>query len=287
MQLPNRARLWTPWRMRYVGGEAREDGCIFCNRLRADNDIRSLILYRSTRAFVIMNLYPYNTGHVMVVPNAHMANLDALDHATLVDMAILLPRTIRSLRHALTCDGFNIGLNLGADAGAGVAEHLHQHVVPRWQGDANYMPILAGTMVLPEMIPATYAKLRAEMARELDGVTQFDVVVISAHERGTVWVSNGMVPTVEPDEGTSVWRSALALVATDGPEIIGWSGSPTHTNMPRPGLIVRTQSIPNGGTWQPISITGKHPDLDSHTKDTIDRVRANLYPWIDERESLP
>jgi ATP adenylyltransferase len=281
MNSPGREALWTPWRMRYVGGDTRELGCVFCNRLRGHDDVRSLILYRSAHAFVIMNLYPYNTGHVMVVPQTHVADLDVLDQKTLVDMATLLPRTIRALRHALTCDGFNIGVNLGADAGAGVAEHLHQHVVPRWQGDANFMPILAGTMVLPELIPATYAKVRAEMARELDGASVFDVVVVSDHEQGTVWLNNGTISTIDPDEETSVWRSALTHIASKGAEIIGWSGSPSHDYRIRPGLIVRTQSPPAGDTWQPVPLDRPHSGLDSQALDTIARARTNLYPWID------
>src|SRR5690606_22504301 len=130
-----------------------------------------------SHCFVIMNLYPYNTGHVMVVPNRHESDLDHLDEDTLTEMATVLPRILKSLRTVLGCDGFNIGLNLGSVAGAGVADHLHQHVVPRWEGDANFMPILAGTMVIPEMIPVTYAKTRAELIRVMDGADRFDTVV--------------------------------------------------------------------------------------------------------------
>src|SRR5262249_61815597 len=117
----------------------------------ADDDVRSLILYRGDRVFVIMNLFPYNTGHVMIVPNDHVPSPESADEATLSAIGTLLRPTLRALRRALNADGFNVGVNVGAVAGAGVADHLHQHVVPRWQGDANFMPILASTMVLPEL----------------------------------------------------------------------------------------------------------------------------------------
>ena len=159
-------RLWTPWRMNYISGGAKESGCIFCNRLHADDDVASLILHRANHAFVIMNLFPYNTGHVMIVPNAHVDSPEALDPASLAEMSSVLPIVLRAIRRVLTCQGFNIGMNVGAIAGAGVAEHLHEHVVPRWQGDANFMPILGSAMVIPELIPVTYAKLRAEIHRE-------------------------------------------------------------------------------------------------------------------------
>lgn len=143
--------------MRYIGGDAGEAGCIFCNRLTANDDVASLIVHRGEHCFAIMNLYPYNTGHVMIVPNTHVANIDELTAETLTEMALLLPVLTRALRRVLNCDGFNIGLNIGSVAGAGVADHLHEHVVPRWEGDANFMPIIGDTMVLPELIPATYA----------------------------------------------------------------------------------------------------------------------------------
>src|SRR5687768_14347984 len=125
-------RLWTPWRMRYVGGGAHEAGCVFCNRLAAADDLPSLIVHRAARAFVILNLFPYNTGHLMLVPNVHVASPEETPAATLADLALILQPTLRALRRALGCHGFNVGFNVGAVAGAGVADHLHQHVVPRW-----------------------------------------------------------------------------------------------------------------------------------------------------------
>jgi ATP adenylyltransferase len=161
-------RLWTPWRMNYVGGERRPTppGVSIFSAIAADpaRDAENLVLYRGTRAFIVMNLYPYNTGHCMVVPYRQIAALDALDTGEMAEIGLLLPWLTRVLKTTLRCDGLNIGLNLGAVAGAGVAEHLHWHVVPRWQGDANFMPIVARTTVMPELLPDTYAKLRATMA---------------------------------------------------------------------------------------------------------------------------
>jgi ATP adenylyltransferase len=161
-------RLWTPWRMAYVGGERRPTppGVSIFSAIAADpdHDAENFVLYRGVRAFVLMNLFPYNTGHCMVVPYRQAPTLDELDEGESAEIALLLPWLTRVLKQTLNCHGFNLGLNLGAVAGAGVSEHLHWHVVPRWQGDANFMPILAKTTVMPELLTDTYAKLRATMA---------------------------------------------------------------------------------------------------------------------------
>jgi ATP adenylyltransferase len=163
-------RLWTPWRMRYVGGERRPTlpGVSIFSAIAADpaHDAENFVLHRGARAFVLMNLYPYNTGHAMVVPYRQVASLDALDTGEMTEIGLLLPWLTRVLQTTLRCDGINLGLNLGAVAGAGVAEHLHWHVVPRWQGDANFMPIIAKTTVMPELLPDTYAKLRATIEKD-------------------------------------------------------------------------------------------------------------------------
>jgi ATP adenylyltransferase len=227
-------RLWAPWRMGYVGGGVAESGCLFCNRLAAGDDVRSLILYRGEHAFVMMNLFPYNTGHVMIAPTQHVPSPEEASDATLAAMTALLRPLLRALRRVLRADGFNIGLNVGAVAGAGVAAHLHQHVVPRWQGDANFMPILASTMVLPELIPVTYAKLRAELQRELSGAgekaTEVTLVVLS-NDRSRVLLTRtagkvGLLAAVAgPEE--PIWRAAAqALVSLDVPaDLIGWAGT--------------------------------------------------------------
>src|SRR5436190_23132619 len=123
---PGNEKLWTPWRMQYIGGGVREAGCIFCNRLAANDDVRSLILHRAADAFVIMNLYPYNTGHIMIVPNEHVASPELATETSLIAMTRLLPPVLRAVRRALNCDGFNAGINVGTEAGAGPAEHPHQ-----------------------------------------------------------------------------------------------------------------------------------------------------------------
>lgn len=148
--------------MAYVGGTKRS-GCVFCDALAAGDDRNSLIVYRGERAFIMLNLYPYNSGHSMVVPYDHVPTIEELDPATRAELLELATLAVEASRRVLHCDGFNLGLNLGAVAGAGVADHLHMHVVPRWTGDANFMPILGDTMVMPELLPSTYARLRGEI----------------------------------------------------------------------------------------------------------------------------
>lgn len=198
-------RLWTPWRMRYVAGETRaeEPGCIFCRKPATDaaHDVENLILYRGGDAFIIMNLYPYNTGHLMLIPYQHASDLADLRPETVAGLFSLLPWVTTAQRRVLSCDGINIGLNLGEVAGAGVAEHLHVHVVPRWTGDANFMPILANTMVLPELIPVTYAKLRAELE-----LSELASPVDNAPVPGQVPQAGAVVYL--PDEGKIAVRQA-------------------------------------------------------------------------------
>jgi ATP adenylyltransferase len=214
--------------MRYVGGGTRERGCIFCNRLASEDHAASQMLHRGDRAFLIMNLFPYNTGHVMIVPNAHVDSPESADPETMQEMTALRGPLLRALRRALACDGFNLGLNVGAVAGAGVAEHLHEHVVPRWHGDANFMPILAATMVMPEMIPVTFAKLRAEIARELSGENRATSVIVSPDGESVLVDASAALPRILVDDGEAVWRAALRDAAERGArdiELIGWAGN--------------------------------------------------------------
>lgn len=241
--------LWTPWRMRYVAGADREDGCIFCNRLAEQDDMNSLILHRGERAFVIMNLYPYNTGHVMIVPNAHVASPEDADPEAMREMALLRAPVLRALRRALAPDGFNLGLNVGASAGAGVTDHLHEHVVPRWQGDANFMPILASTMVMPELIPVTYAKLRAELATELTSSDRGTILVIVGDRTHALVDAAGRLPEVVPRENESIWRAAIRDAAERGAsdaELLGWAGE-RHVGSGRSALILRA-TVPGDTT---------------------------------------
>lgn len=232
-------RLWTPWRMRYVGGDTRESACIFCSKPAALNDIADLILYRGSDAFVIMNLYPYNTGHVMLVPNVHASDVSQLSTGQLHGLFELLPWVTAAQQRALRCAGFNVGLNLGNVAGAGIAEHLHIHVVPRWEGDANFMPILANTMVLPELIPVTYAKLRAELEVSMLGkdqgvqiVPQAGAVVYLPSEQKIAIrrAKDGslVLPKGHVEAGEAAWQTAVREVDEEmglKVEIKGWAGS--------------------------------------------------------------
>jgi len=159
-------RLWTPWRMEYVKGAGTTDGCIFCDLPGLDtvNDEASLILARGERAFVIMNRFPYNSGHLMVAVYRHVADYEALEPADHSEVAAWTARCIAELKETYNPEGFNVGLNLGRAGGAGIADHLHLHIVPRWSGDTNYMTTIGGTKVLPETLEETYAKLRPRLA---------------------------------------------------------------------------------------------------------------------------
>ncbi len=153
--------LWAPWRMEFIKGP-KPSGCFFCEAAAADpkGDPDHLVLARGGLALAILNRYPYNNGHLMIAPNAHLANLEDLPAATANDVMALTQRSLRVLRQVLSPQGFNLGINAGKTAGAGVADHVHQHVVPRWDGDTNFMPIVADTKVLNESLTVSYQKLR-------------------------------------------------------------------------------------------------------------------------------
>ena len=158
--------LWAPWRMEFIK-RPQPSGCFFCEAAAADPsaDADHLVLARGELALAILNRYPYNNGHLMVAPKAHLANLEDLPPASANDLTALTQRALRVLRQVLAPQGFNLGINAGKTAGAGVADHIHQHVVPRWDGDTNYMPVTADTKVLNESLTASYAQLRAGFDR--------------------------------------------------------------------------------------------------------------------------
>ena len=153
-------RMWTPWRMTYLKApkESNERRCIFCDKIRANRaqDRENLVVRRGKRAFVVLNLYPYSNGHLMVAPYQHTGELESLDGATLKEMMLLVAQSIRALRTMMNPQGFNVGANLGRVAGAGVEDHVHLHIVPRWGGDTNFMPVLADVRMIPELLPQTY-----------------------------------------------------------------------------------------------------------------------------------
>ena len=158
-------RLWAPWRMAYITGESQKNvrGCIFCLKPKQKNDAKNLILLRGKEAFVIMNLYPYNNGHLMVAPYRHVGELEKLTDSELLEMINLARRCQKAMAATMRPDGFNLGFNLGRTAGAGIADHIHLHLVPRWNGDTNFMPVLAGTKVISEGLLQTYRKLKSEL----------------------------------------------------------------------------------------------------------------------------
>ncbi len=155
--------LWAPWRMPYILGEKgppADVGCILCDKPKEKKDKANLILYRGEMGFVMMNLYPYNNGHLMVCPYQHAASLEALDEPVLQSLMLLLKKSEIALKKSSKPDGINIGLNLGRAAGAGIEQHLHFHLVPRWGGDTNFMAVTSNTRVVPEGLEATYKRLK-------------------------------------------------------------------------------------------------------------------------------
>jgi ATP adenylyltransferase len=152
--------VWAPWRMAYIMGE-KEAGCIFCDKPRQQRDAENHILWRGDTAFVMLNRYPYNNGHLMIVPQAHVASLTQLAPAQRDELFALTASCEGILQRAMQPHGFNIGLNLGAAAGAGIAAHLHVHVVPRWAGDTNYMSVVGDIRVIPQHLDETYQVLAA------------------------------------------------------------------------------------------------------------------------------
>ena len=157
--------LWTPWRYRYVAETGKDDACIFCSAIAANDDAGRKILYRGRLNFIILNLFPYTTGHSMVVPYKHVPDLAGCDAGTLAEHMELAQRMQIALARLYKPEGFNLGMNLGRCAGAGVAGHVHMHVLPRWTGDASFMTTVGETRLHPEEIDQTYAKLRGELSK--------------------------------------------------------------------------------------------------------------------------
>lgn len=160
--------LWAPWRMAYIRTTVKRresGGCIFCDALSMD-EREALVLVKTERAFVILNKYPYNTGHLMVVPKRHVPSLEDLTPEEMVEIGLLVKASIRALRRAYKPHGFNVGVNIGREAGAGIEEHVHVHVVPRWSGDANFMLTVGSTKVIPQDLQSTYDELKPLIVEE-------------------------------------------------------------------------------------------------------------------------
>jgi len=152
--------LWAPWRIEYIRSP-KHDGCIFCDFPKENRDRERLILHRGKYSFVIMNNYPYNPGHVMIAPYRHVGRWEELWEEELVDMMRLTQLMVKAIKMTMHPDGFNIGVNIGSVAGAGVVGHVHVHVVPRWNGDTNFMPVISDTKVIPQALHETYDELRS------------------------------------------------------------------------------------------------------------------------------
>ena len=159
-------QLWAPWRMAYIKGEVRDAGCVFCGKAQHPaNDASEHVIARSAHTFAVLNRYPYANGHMMIVPYAHVPSLEELPPAALSDLMLMSQRTLRILRETAKPPAFNIGANIGAAAGAGIAAHFHLHIVPRWPGDVNFMTSIGATRVIPEALDSTAAELKAAWER--------------------------------------------------------------------------------------------------------------------------
>jgi ATP adenylyltransferase len=152
--------LWAPWRIEYIENAAKTEGCIFCEKPREKNDKKNLLIYRTEMAFVMMNRYPYNNGHLMIVPYRHTPALSDLTINEKLELCNLLEKSQLVLHEVMQPQGYNIGMNIGRLAGAGIVDHLHFHIVPRWGGDTNFMPILGHTKVISEALEETWAHLK-------------------------------------------------------------------------------------------------------------------------------
>ncbi len=156
-------RLYSPWRSQYIENVNNQKGCFLCNAYKSKEDEKNFVLYRGKRAFIVMNLYPYNAGHVMVCPNEHIGDFTKLDKETLHEISDLTQFAVKAIKKALKPDGFNLGYNLGRAAGAGLEDHIHNHVVPRWIGDTNFMPVIGEVKVISQDLREVYYKIKKAM----------------------------------------------------------------------------------------------------------------------------
>jgi ATP adenylyltransferase len=155
-------QMWAPWRMEYILSEVdNSSACIFCEFPKKNDDEKFFIVYRSEHSFVILNKFPYNNGHAMVVPYQHCSDITELDDDCMFDMQKTIRKTVRMMKNIIKPHGFNLGMNIGRVGGAGIDQHLHYHIVPRWNGDTNFMPVIANTKVVSESLRATWKKFKA------------------------------------------------------------------------------------------------------------------------------
>ncbi len=162
-------QLWAPWRLQYIEKSDKYPGCIFCDFPKEDSDAERYIVLRGESAYIILNAFPYSNGHLMVVPYTHTATLDTLTDGEMLEVMRLTRIGIRLLNAVYKPHGFNLGVNMGTVAGAGIADHIHWHIVPRWNGDTNFMPVLADVRVIPESLEVCYRRLREALPLALEG----------------------------------------------------------------------------------------------------------------------
>ena len=163
--------LWSPWRLEYILGP-KDGACVFCKKINPGNDRTEHVLWRGKLAFMVLNRYPYNNGHLLILPYAHVASLEDLPPETLTEMMLLVQRGLAALRAAMQPHGFNIGVNLGKIAGAGIEDHVHIHVVPRWSGDTNFMTTVAETRNIPELLDRSYDRLSSLLRKQSQEETE-------------------------------------------------------------------------------------------------------------------
>lgn len=154
-------KLWAPWRIKYVS-KGKTKGCVFCKAFKEKNDKKNFVVFRSKYSFAILNTFPYNNGHVMVVSNKHVASLEKLTEKEILDMNKVLKIMISRLKKAIKPAGFNVGINLGKVSGAGIDKHLHIHLVPRWFGDTNFMPVISDTKIISQSLAELYKKIASD-----------------------------------------------------------------------------------------------------------------------------
>ncbi|MDO9543334.1 MAG: HIT domain-containing protein [Kiritimatiellia bacterium] len=161
----NMKRIWAPWRMEYILNY-RQAGCFLCDICQDDKDEQSLVLKRGKSSFLLLNKYPYNNGHLLIAPYRHIDSLESMAEPEMTEMMQMASSACKILRASMHPDGFNLGLNIGAAAGAGLKDHIHLHIVPRWEGDTNFMPVLGEVKIIPQPLDELWRKLRKEISRK-------------------------------------------------------------------------------------------------------------------------
>ena len=155
-------RLWAPWRIEYIRSKKKDEGCVFCNKSSSDDDQNNLVLYRGKESFILMNLYPYSNGHLMISPYSHTSDTNDLSASCNEEIMRFANQSMKILKNKMKAEGFNFGANLGKAGGAGIEDHLHYHIVPRWNGDTNFMPVIGTTKVMVEGLNETWLSLKSE-----------------------------------------------------------------------------------------------------------------------------